>query len=140
MQNRCNLILFQRRFVFILGNRFQDAFRNTIGQRETERALQLGLLYSPADALKVGLVDEITSQEQVMSTTYQHVETYLEIPGTNAGLLLYWQIELINNNNLTMVVGFSLNLECSLLSHWFSSFDWIAYCVQGTLLMKLYYT
>merc|ERR1711976_89868 len=45
---------------------FQDTMVNTVGHRETERALQLGLLYSAEEAKKVGLVDQLVPQEQVM--------------------------------------------------------------------------
>ncbi|EMP29458.1 Enoyl-CoA delta isomerase 1 [Chelonia mydas] len=37
---------------------FKDTMVNTIGNRATERSLELGLLYSPPEAHKIGLVDQ----------------------------------------------------------------------------------
>ena len=47
---------------FSFFNRF---FYSTIGHRESERALQLGHLYSGEEALKVGLIDELVSMDQM---------------------------------------------------------------------------
>lgn len=54
---------------------------NTVGHRTTELALQLGLLYSPADALKVGLVDQLVPEDQVLATALQTMTKWLAIPG-----------------------------------------------------------
>lgn len=61
---------------------------NTVGHRTTEMALQLGLLYSPADALKVGLVDQLVPEDQVLTTASQTMTKWLAIPGTLAVKLL----------------------------------------------------
>lgn len=61
---------------------------NTVGHRTTEMALQLGLLYSPADALKVGLVDQLAPEDQVLNTASQTMTKWLAIPGTLAVKLL----------------------------------------------------
>lgn len=61
---------------------------NTVGHRTTEMALQLGLLYSPADALKVGLVDQLVPEDQVLTTASQAMTKWLAIPGTFAVKLL----------------------------------------------------
>jgi 3,2-trans-enoyl-CoA isomerase len=37
---------------------------NTLGHRETEKALQLGLLYSVDEALKINLIDEIAIDDK----------------------------------------------------------------------------
>ena len=37
----------------------------TIGHRESERALQLGHLYSGEEALQVGLIDQLLPPEQM---------------------------------------------------------------------------
>ena len=42
-----------------------DTMIGTIGNRESERALQLGHLYSGEEALKVGLIDELVTAEQM---------------------------------------------------------------------------
>ncbi|ELU16502.1 hypothetical protein CAPTEDRAFT_218894 [Capitella teleta] len=59
---------------------FQDTMVNTVGHRETERALQLGLLYSGENALKVGLIDELVSPEKVMETAEGQMQMWLKIP------------------------------------------------------------
>jgi 3,2-trans-enoyl-CoA isomerase len=54
---------------------------NTIGHREAERALQLGTLFSPAEALKVGVVDEVVPEDQVHSKARSVMTKWLAIPG-----------------------------------------------------------
>ena len=54
---------------------------NTVGHRETEKALQLGLLYSSPDALKVGLVDQLVPEESVLSAATEAMTKWLAIPG-----------------------------------------------------------
>ncbi|KAK1878226.1 Enoyl-CoA delta isomerase 1 mitochondrial [Dissostichus eleginoides] len=57
-----------------------DTMKNTVGQRTTEMALQLGLLYKPADALKVGLVDQLEPEDQVIAAATQTISRWLAIP------------------------------------------------------------
>ncbi|XP_028841253.1 enoyl-CoA delta isomerase 1, mitochondrial-like isoform X2 [Denticeps clupeoides] len=59
---------------------FMDTMNNTIGNRETEKALQLGLLYSTSDALKAGLVDELVPEEKVLTTATEAMAKWLSIP------------------------------------------------------------
>ncbi|KAG5279388.1 hypothetical protein AALO_G00077260 [Alosa alosa] len=59
---------------------FKDTMVNTVGHRETEKALQLGLLYSAPDALKIGLVDQLVPQESVLSTATETMTKWLAIP------------------------------------------------------------
>lgn len=54
---------------------------NTIGHRAAERALQLGTLFPPAEALKVGVVDEVVPEDQVFSKTRSVMAQWLAIPG-----------------------------------------------------------
>lgn len=54
---------------------------NTVGHRTTELALQLGILYNPAEALKVGLVDQLVPEDQVLATSLQTMTKWLAIPG-----------------------------------------------------------
>ena len=61
--------------------RFMDTMKNTVGQRTTEMALQLGLLYKPADALKIGLVDQLEPEDQVIAAATQTISRWLAIPG-----------------------------------------------------------
>ncbi|XP_061802736.2 enoyl-CoA delta isomerase 1, mitochondrial-like, partial [Nerophis lumbriciformis] len=59
---------------------FKDTMSNTVGHRTTEMALALGLLYNPAEALKVGLVDQIVPEDKLMTTTEQTMAKWLAIP------------------------------------------------------------
>ncbi|KAK7801967.1 hypothetical protein U0070_005954 [Myodes glareolus] len=59
---------------------FKDNFVNTIGHRAAERALQLGMLFPPAEALKVGVVDEVVPEDQVFSKTRAVMAQWLAIP------------------------------------------------------------
>ena len=44
---------------------FTDSFKNTVGHREAERALGLGILYNPSDAKAVHLVDAVHPMEEL---------------------------------------------------------------------------
>ncbi|PNJ17016.1 ECI1 isoform 4 [Pongo abelii] len=60
--------------------RFKDTLENAIGHREAERALQLGLLFPPAEALQVGIVDQVVPEEQVQSTALSTIAQWMAIP------------------------------------------------------------
>ncbi|KAJ8251113.1 hypothetical protein GJAV_G00217430 [Gymnothorax javanicus] len=59
---------------------FKDTFVNTIGLRASELALQLGLLYSSQDALRIGLVDQLVPEDKVMSTATETMAKWFAIP------------------------------------------------------------
>ncbi|KAF7220583.1 enoyl-CoA delta isomerase 1, mitochondrial [Nothobranchius furzeri] len=59
---------------------FKDTLMNTIGLRNSEMALQLGLLYKPQDALKVGLVDQVVPEDQVLPAAVKSVNKWLAVP------------------------------------------------------------
>ncbi|XP_068919264.1 enoyl-CoA delta isomerase 1, mitochondrial isoform X4 [Petaurus breviceps papuanus] len=59
---------------------FKDTLVNTIGNRAAEHALQQGLLFSPDDALKIGLVDQIVPEDKVQSTALSMMSEWLKIP------------------------------------------------------------
>ncbi|XP_036135108.1 enoyl-CoA delta isomerase 1, mitochondrial [Molossus molossus] len=59
---------------------FKDTLVNTIGHRAAERALQLGLLFPPAEALQVGMVDKVVPEDQVQSTALSVMAQWLAIP------------------------------------------------------------
>lgn len=61
--------------------RFMDTMMNTVGHRTSEIALQLGLLYSPSEALKIGLVDQLVPEDQILTTATQTMTKWLAIPG-----------------------------------------------------------
>jgi 3,2-trans-enoyl-CoA isomerase len=52
----------------------------TVGVREAELALGLGKLYSPSEALKVGLVDEIQNPEDVKAKAQEWAAVWAGIP------------------------------------------------------------
>ena len=54
---------------------------NTVGHRETERALQLGHLYGAEEALKVGLVDRLCPEDQVVKEAEEEVSRWLRVNG-----------------------------------------------------------
>lgn len=56
---------------------------NTVGHRTTEISLELGLLYSPSEALKIGLVDQLVPEDQVLATATQNMSKWLTVPGTS---------------------------------------------------------
>ena len=53
---------------------------NTIGQRECEKALKLGKMYSPKEALEIKLVDELTEPANLMEKAKQQMEVRCKIP------------------------------------------------------------
>ncbi|XP_032123976.1 enoyl-CoA delta isomerase 1, mitochondrial [Sapajus apella] len=59
---------------------FKDTLVNTIGHRAAERALQLGLLFPPAQALQVGIVDQVVPEEQVQSMALSAIAQWMAIP------------------------------------------------------------
>lgn len=59
---------------------------NTVGHRTAELSLQFGLMYSPSDALKIGLVDQLVPEENVLSTATDTMTKWLDVPGQNLPL------------------------------------------------------
>lgn len=59
---------------------FKDTMINTVGHRTTEVALQLGLLYNTTEALKIGLVDQLVPEDQLLTTATQTMTKWLAIP------------------------------------------------------------
>ncbi|KAJ8045219.1 Enoyl-CoA delta isomerase 1, mitochondrial [Holothuria leucospilota] len=57
---------------------------NVIGSKATARALQLSLVFTSAEACKLGLVEEVTPMDQVMTAARREVKQWLEIPGSVA--------------------------------------------------------
>ncbi|KAK0131557.1 Enoyl-CoA delta isomerase 1, mitochondrial [Merluccius polli] len=58
---------------------FKDTMANTVGHRTTEMALGLGLLYSAPEALNIGLVDKLVSEDQVVNTATHTMGKWLAI-------------------------------------------------------------
>lgn len=59
---------------------FKDTMANTVGHRNTELALELGLLYSAPEALTIGLVDKLVPEDQVLTAATETMTKWLAIP------------------------------------------------------------
>ncbi|XP_046751163.1 enoyl-CoA delta isomerase 1, mitochondrial-like [Diprion similis] len=58
-----------------------DTMTNIIGHRHSEISLLRGSLYSPAEALKIGLVDELASnKEDAIGKCENYIESFAKIP------------------------------------------------------------
>jgi len=55
----------------------------TIGYRESEKALQIGLLFSPEEALKTNLIDEICAPNELLSKAEIQIQKWLKIPSNH---------------------------------------------------------
>ncbi|GKY94117.1 hypothetical protein MPSEU_000377800 [Mayamaea pseudoterrestris] len=53
---------------------------DTIGRREAEKALGLGTLYSPNEALRISLIDEVVEQDNVRERAMQVATQWAKIP------------------------------------------------------------
>ena len=53
---------------------------NTIGGRETEKALQLGKVYTPQQAAAVNLVDELVPQQNLIASAEEQMKLWCRIP------------------------------------------------------------
>ena len=63
---------------------------NTVGHRETEKALQLGLLYSSDDALKINLIDEIANDEKdLIARAEKQMLQWVKIPSNEITVRYY---------------------------------------------------
>jgi len=60
---------------------FVKPYVSCIGEREAEKALYLGTLYSVDDALKIGLIDEkVDLKENIVDVALERAEQFLEVP------------------------------------------------------------
>merc|ERR1712173_224207 len=60
---------------------FAKPFVACLGEREAEKALYLGTLYSVAEAKRVGLIDEkIDVKENIIDAAVEKAEQFLEVP------------------------------------------------------------
>ena len=58
----------------------RDTMINTIGFRHAEKALQLGLLFNPEEALNIKLVDEVVEKDELISKAEDKIKEWLSIP------------------------------------------------------------
>jgi len=61
--------------------RLIDTMVNTIGQKISERALKLGELFLPDEALKIVLKDEVVPESEVLESAIRELMKYLNVPG-----------------------------------------------------------
>lgn len=54
-----------------------------VGSRVTEQSLQLGQMYPAPAALKIGLVDQLVTEDKVQSTAAAVMAQWLAVPGKN---------------------------------------------------------
>ena len=66
---------------------FRDTFRNTIGNREAEKALQLGSLFTPEQALELKLVDQIVEPKDLLAAAEQEMLKWVKIPGKSKSFI-----------------------------------------------------
>lgn len=59
---------------------FRDTMINSIGNRATELSLQLGLMYSAPEALKIGLVDKLIPEDKIYETALNTMSRWLAVP------------------------------------------------------------
>lgn len=68
-------------FVYLLHKSILDSMVNVVGHKTGERALKLGELFLPAEALKIGLVDEVVADDAVLESARREVKKWLQVPG-----------------------------------------------------------
>ena len=61
--------------------RLQRVMAYTVGQREAERCIGVGHLYTPAEALQAGLVDRVVPSDQLQRLTEAEMARWLHVPG-----------------------------------------------------------
>lgn len=63
-----------------------DTMKNTIGHRQAELALQLGRTFTPEEALRVKLVDEIVPETEVLEAAEKQMQRWCQIPSEARGI------------------------------------------------------
>lgn len=51
-----------------------------IGQRQTEKALQLGKMFSCDEALQLGLVDEVVAESEMLDAAQHQLAGWIKVP------------------------------------------------------------
>jgi len=60
--------------------RFMDCIRNVIGQRQAEKALQLGTMFSCDEAGRIGLVDEVVDEAETLDIAKRQLASWTKVP------------------------------------------------------------
>ncbi|XP_072549004.1 enoyl-CoA delta isomerase 1, mitochondrial-like [Salminus brasiliensis] len=58
----------------------KDCMVNTVGHRVAELSVQYGVTYSPQDALKIGLVDQVVQEDKILGTATETMTKWFAIP------------------------------------------------------------
>jgi enoyl-CoA hydratase/carnithine racemase len=53
---------------------------NTVGNGRSEKALQLGLAFTPEEALAINLVDAVVAPDELISNAEEQIKLWLKIP------------------------------------------------------------
>ncbi|KAF5895189.1 enoyl-CoA delta isomerase 1, mitochondrial, partial [Clarias magur] len=77
---RYNIGLNETRLGIVAPFWFKDSIVNTVGHRTAELSLQFGVMYGPSDALKIGLVDQLAPEADVLQTATQTMSSWLAVP------------------------------------------------------------
>ena len=57
-------------------------FCDVVGRRRTDLALQMGMLFSAKEALRIGLVDEVAeTPERLRQMALERLDGFLKVPG-----------------------------------------------------------
>lgn len=54
---------------------------NTIGLRQCEKALQIGKIFTPKEALQIDLIDELVDPKHLIEKAEEQMKIWLKIPG-----------------------------------------------------------
>lgn len=65
----------------------RQMLENLIGPKATARAVQLSLVFTSAEACKIGWVEEVTPLDQVMTAAKRELKQWLEIPDSGRTLM-----------------------------------------------------
>ncbi len=58
----------------------RELMSKSCGQRTTEKSFQMGLLYKPDRALRIGLVDEVVEPSELLNTARKQMSNWLQVP------------------------------------------------------------
>lgn len=62
---------------------------NTVGYRESERAIQLGTLFNVDEALKIKLIDEICAPNILLEKAEEQMQIWCKIPSKTLVAILF---------------------------------------------------
>ncbi|XP_047139608.1 enoyl-CoA delta isomerase 1, mitochondrial isoform X2 [Hydra vulgaris] len=57
-----------------------ESLKLLVGHREAERMLSLGILSTPSEALKIGIVDQVVPPEHLLTCCITEMEKWLKVP------------------------------------------------------------